>query len=302
MNASTQTPHCEKGQSPSLITGITNLTMHKAIQILTLLCLSFASFTYALEDEAAAEQVPVDPATLVNRLDDDICAQMAFEKKCEDAPDMMREFCHKACYDLIKSQSYYQRIEFDEDTSEEFYELQAKNMTGYTHKFSEFDGYITSIITIGISCQEGEEEILASKLEEFRKTMPYTLKLLAFPFFLDPSMTKCPGKKDYPILVSKKRKNLHIMDFAKINTAIRPADYVEDEDEEDCGDLFDENSVHPVFRFLKKHMKKDRLKDDRTTFFFINPVASRMDVLEGAPLSYLKKHIKEHLITWEDEL
>ena len=111
--------------------------------------------------------------------------------------------------------------------------------------------------------------------------MPYTVELFIFPFSLNDDMKTSQDCKSMNKAISKKAKNLHIMDMITLN-----------------GD-----GSHDVFKHLKKIMgKKDDFKEDRSTFFFVNPVASRIDVLEGAQLSTLRKHVKGHLNGWEDEM
>ena len=82
--------------------------------------------------------------SLTNSLDDDICNQMASEDKCDTQPNVMLEFCQKACDDLIKSKAYYKTFDINEDESDEFYELHSKNWTGTDVKFSGFDGYVSA--------------------------------------------------------------------------------------------------------------------------------------------------------------
>jgi hypothetical protein len=79
---------------------------------------------------------------LTNSLDDEICKTMAAEGKCETQPEVTLEFCKKACSDLEKSKSYYQTFELEDDESGEYFDLTAKNWTGSTVNFSEFDGYV----------------------------------------------------------------------------------------------------------------------------------------------------------------
>ena len=81
-------------------------------------------------------------------------------------------------------------------------------------------------------------------------------------------------------IISSRRRQLHIMDMIEIN-----------------GD-----GSNDVFKFLKKMTDKAEIKEDLATFFFINPVATRIDILEGAQLSTLKSHIRNHLIGWEEDL
>lgn len=80
---------------------------------------------------------------LINSLDDNICEVMAKEGKCETQPKVTLEFCAKACDDLVKSKAYYNTVSVDDDASDEFYDLKARNWTGATVNFSEFDGYVS---------------------------------------------------------------------------------------------------------------------------------------------------------------
>jgi len=109
--------------------------------------------------------------------------------------------------------------------------------------------------------------------------MPYTLNLLVFPFSLSPDLKKTDCKS-FKIILEKVRKNLHIMDLVEINGP----------------------DTHEVFKFLKGKVGIEEMKEDRTTFFFVNPVATRIDIMEGVGFSTLKKHIKDHLMGWEEDL
>ena len=80
---------------------------------------------------------------LINSLDDNICEVMAKEGKCETQPKVTLEFCAKACDDLVQSKAYYNTVSVDDDASDEFYDLKARNWTGATVNFSEFDGYVS---------------------------------------------------------------------------------------------------------------------------------------------------------------
>jgi glutathione peroxidase-family protein len=224
--------------------------------------------------------IPTKCQGLTNSLDDGICETMAAEGKCETQPKVTLEFCKKACDDLEKSKAYYTTIEVDDDGSDEFYALKAKNWTGTDVPFYEFDGYITCIGNIGITCGPGEDESLARKIDQLRKVMPYTVELLIFPFSLSDTIHNKNDCKSMDKIISTRRKRLHIMDMVEVNG----------------------EGGHDVFKFLKKMMGTQELKEDRTTFFFVNPVATRIDVLEGASFSMLKKHIKDHLMGWEDDL
>ena len=139
---------------------------------------------------------------------------------------------------------------------------------------------ITCIANIGITCAEGEDEILANKINQLRRVIPYTTELLIFPFSLSDDINSAADCKSMDDVLATRRKSLHIMDLAKING----------------------EDAHDVYKFLKKTMGATEVKEDRTTFYFVNPVATRIDALEGAQLSTLKKHIKEHLMGWEEEL
>jgi hypothetical protein len=139
---------------------------------------------------------------------------------------------------------------------------------------------ITCIGNIGITCGPGEDESLARQIDQLRKVMPYTVELLIFPFILSDSIHNKNDCKAMDKIISTRRKKLHIMDMVEVNG----------------------EDGHDVFKFLKKMMGKQELKEDRATFFFVNPVATRIDVLEGAQFSMLKKHIKDHLMGWEDDL
>ena len=131
-----------------------------------------------------------------------------------------------------------------------------------------------------ITCAPGEDEMLATNIDQLRKMMPKTVELLIFPFSLSNSIKNKNDCKSMDKIISSRRRQLHIMDMIEIN-----------------GD-----GSNDVFKFLKKMTDKAEIKEDLATFFFINPVATRIDILEGAQLSTLKSHIRNHLIGWEEDL
>jgi len=238
--------------------------------------------------------------TFEDKLDGEICAQLESEHKCEDMKDFMYEYCRRTCYDLHMSKAYYTRIEFDDDLSDEFFALTAKNWTGTDLRFQDFDGYITVVMNIGITCDPGEDVVMGQKLTEFRKLMPYTLNLLVFPHIKKHKWFDTEDWKNncttFDELIKTKRETLHIMDLARVNRLVEDRHAMRLDVEEE------EAKVHPVWKFLKKQVGKDFIDHDKSTFFFVNPVATSMDVLVGAPLPYLKKHIDEVLMGWENEL
>jgi hypothetical protein len=87
-----------------------------------------------------------------NLLDDRTCETWAAEGKCETEPEVLLEFCIKACDDLEKSKAYYKSIEVDNDDSDEFYALKAKNWTGADVPFYEFDGYVSILHVMEGDC------------------------------------------------------------------------------------------------------------------------------------------------------
>lgn len=233
-------------------------------------------------DTSADTGADMDTAEpLTNQLDEPICKQMAKEKKCETQPKIMADFCAKECHERIMSMAYFKSITIDDDEEDQFYDLKAKNWTGSTLHFDAFDGYITSVINIGITCQPEEGEILASKIEQFRKVMPYTLELLIFPFSLtggdEENAIKQSDCASFDPILKTVRKNVHIMEMTKINGP----------------------DAHPVFKFLKKKAEIDNLREDLTSFFFVNPMGTQIDVLEGQTYSKLKQHIDTYLNKWE---
>lgn len=139
---------------------------------------------------------------------------------------------------------------------------------------------ITSIVNIGMRCIPGEDEIFANKIKQFRKAVPYTVEILVFPFSLSETVQTKDDCKHTKEMISQRHKKVHIMDIVKINGP----------------------DTHQVFKFLKDKTELRQMKEDRTTFFFVNHVATTIDVLEGAGLITVKKHIKERLIGWEDDL
>lgn len=268
-----------------------------------LLILSILSVSHAIDIEKITinrpkkipKELPPEP-DFTNKLDDDVCAGMVADHKCDDMPDLMKQFCHKACYEQVKGTLYFKRIEFDDTLTDEFFALRATNWTGSELHFEDFDGYINVIMNIGITCEEGEGAQMVEKLNTFRKLMPYTLNLLVFPHQKKHAWFDRENCTTFDELIAHRRKTLHIMDFATVNRL------VEDEYAMRLDVVKEEAKVHPVFKFLKKQIDMEFLVHDRSTFFFVNPWATSMDVLQGAPLSYLKKHIDSVLMGWENEL
>jgi len=218
-------------------------------------------------------------ANKVNSLDDAICAQMANDGKCKTQPKIALEFCAKACHELEMSKAYYQTIELDDEDDEPFFDLRAKNWTGSSLNFNGFDGYITSVINIGITCEPGEGELLASRIDQFRKVMPNTLELLVFPFDLTEEQnlkeTECAS---FDHILKTVRKTLHIMELTNINGP----------------------NTHPVFKYLKEKFGIDEMSANQSSFFFVNPEGTQIDLLEGQSFSRLKHHVKNHLNKWEE--
>lgn len=234
--------------------------------------------TMAMVQEMAKAQME-QKGEKVNSLDDGICAQMANEGKCKTQPKIALEFCAKACHVLEMSKAYYQTIELDDEDEESFFDLRAKNWTGSVLNFNGFDGYITSVINIGITCEPGEGEVLASRIDQFRKVMPKTLELLVFPFDLTEGQNlKATDCASFDPLLKTVRKTLHIMELANINGP----------------------DTQPVFKYLKEKFDLDDMYVDRTSFFFVNPEGTQIDLLEGQSFGRLKHHVKEHLNKWEE--
>lgn len=151
-------------------------------------------------------------------------------------------------------------------------------------------------MNVGITCEEGEGAVMVEKLDTFRKMMPYTLNLLVFPHQNKHAWFDRNNCTTFDELVEHRRKTVHIMDFATVNRLVEDKYAMRLDVKEEA------EKVHPVYKFLKKQIDKEFLQHDRSTFFFVNPWATNMDVLEGAPLNYLKKHIDTVLMGWEEEL
>lgn len=282
---------------PHLLVSVTFLTLSS---ISSAFDIDIESITINTPKKAPTEKDLPAEVTFTDNLDAETCVQLASEHKCEDMIDFMYEYCRRTCYDLDMSKAYYTRIDFDDDLTDEFFALTAKNWTGTNLRFKDFDGYITVVMNIGITCEPGEDVVMADKLTEFRKLMPYTLNLLVFPHIKKHQWFDTEDWKHncttFDELIKTKRKTLHIMDLVRVNRLIEDRHAMRLNVEEQ------EREVHPVWKFLKKQVGKDFIDHDKSTFFFVNPVATSMDVLVGAPLKYLKKHIDEVLMGWEEEL
>lgn len=121
-----------------------------------LLILSILSVSHAIDIEKITinrpkkipKELPPEP-DFTNKLDDDVCAGMVADHKCDDMPDLMKQFCHKACYEQVKEKLYFKRIEFDDTLTDEFFALRATNWTGSELHFEDFDGYVSKGNTVG---------------------------------------------------------------------------------------------------------------------------------------------------------
>lgn len=217
-----------------------------------------------------------------DRMDEKICASMAREGKCDTQPDITLEFCEKTCYELKKSLEYFQTITIDEDTDDSFYELSARDSNGSMINFDGFDGYITAVVNIGMTCNSMEDKKFASNIEKFRKLMPYTLKLIVFPFQMSSSSSvdssQCLSSVKSILKEVPPRKNVHIMEIVDINGP----------------------DIHPVYKYLKDSAKIETMKSDVTTFFFVNPMGTKIDVLIGQTYGKVKEHVNRYLKYWEE--
>ena len=119
-------------------------------------------------------------------------------------------------------------------------------------------------MNIGITCEPGEDVVMADKLTEFRKLMPYTLNLLVFPHIKKHQWFDTEDWKHncttFDELIKTKRKTLHIMDLVRVNRLIEDRHAMRLNVEEQ------EREVHPVWKFLKKQVGKDFIDHGKPIF------------------------------------
>jgi len=217
-------------------------------------------------------------------MDDAICDAMVRSGRCEDQPEMVEQFCKKACRDHFNKVSYFSSHEIYDDDGK-YFELSARSWTGKKMNFEATEGYTSAAMTIGTTCDGEDSEEIISKIDKMRRELPNLLELYIFPFAIggakDRHIDQQACEEVFAPVLSEvqsfKRKNIHLMELSHINGP----------------------HTHPIFQYLKRSASIDTLKEDTETYFFVNPSGSSVHVLQGPKWDNIVTHVKEHLRQWE---
>lgn len=153
----------------------------------------------------------------------------------------------------------------------QFFDLTAEDVNGNVLDFEEFDGYVTLVINCARKC--GSTEEYYKILEHMHNIWPYTLEILAFPFWnkaLEETPDSCPSEKD---IDKKYNKKIHVMKEVELNGP----------------------NTHPVYKFLKNKFNQDAMDESYATFFLINPDGNLVEEHFGTTPSQIKMYIQKHL-------
>jgi len=259
-----------------------------------------ASFT-------AAEKIPFsffldqseEPVFTNNFHDEKICLEMVKSKKCVTDRADMEKLCKKACMDAAP---FYKSKYIDDDDT--YFGLRAKRWDGTTLNFDRFDGYITAIVNLPLTCKKKDEAKFIADFHEFRRIVPSGVEFVVFPYEMD-GYEKGDDCIDFVKEVSRGRTNIHVMK----PIAIRG------------------ESIHPVYEFMMDataythtaqvtetlRANSDMgaravqvrggsdsrvMREDVGTVFFISPGGTQIDKLEYLTIAKYKRYMND-MKSWE---
>lgn len=198
------------------------------------------------------------------------CEELAEKGDCRNPANM--DFMLKNCAASCEKQPGVRKVEvmpIGEDEPQ-FFELSAEDVHGNILDFEEFEGYITLLVNCARIC--GVTEQYYTMLEHMHEVWPYTLEILAFPFWKSDSQERpeCPSHKEADL---RKGRKIHVMKEVELNGP----------------------NAHPVYQFLKKKFNQETIDESYATFFLINPDGNLVEAHFGTSPSQLKLYIQKHL-------
>ena len=130
---------------------------------------------------------------------------------------------------------------------------------------------ITAIVNIPLTCSEVEIERQVSDFDRLLKVVPRNVQFVVFPFKIgDGSVERC---KSYSNAISQGRRNVYVAEPAWINGP----------------------DTHPVYKYLKETSELSKMKEEISTFFFVNPMGTHIDALEGLNYEKVTRYGNERL-------
>ncbi len=170
--------------------------------------------------------------------------------------------CHKATYRPPETSTTHD--------IDEFYQLSATDANGKVMSMENFEGYVTVIVNVARLCDY--TELFYNTLEHMHAIYPYALEILAFPFNNpDVKIDSCIEQIEADEKGLLREHKIRIM---------KPMDGPDS---------------HPVFDFLKKPFKVEKLESGFAYYFFINPDGNVIEMHYGASYNALKRFIDHHV-------
>lgn len=228
--------------------------------------------SFARAEDAAFSFFNNEEVVYTNTFDDKLCNDMATEKPslCETQAEGMEQNCAKSCHYRFP---YYVGQNLKDD---EVYDLSAKRWDGTTLNFDNFDGYITAIVNLPLTCKKKDEVKFIADFHKFRRILPSTVVFVVFPYEMK-GYEKGDDCVDFVKEVSLGKKEIYVMKPVKING----------------------ESTHPVYKFLKKATHTKTMEEHVGTVFYISPTGTYIAKLEDKGFATFKKYTNEKLKVWE---
>lgn len=211
---------------------------------------------------------------------DEICEELVKQDKCRTDADLMMKYCEKSC---VAWQDNLAKIEGERvDPSDgDFFDFSAKTSTGAVLDFERFEGYMTMVMNVALSCSpEHKLEDGLKQIEHIQNIYPYSLEIVVFPFRHPKVDYETADCAENMAALKKGGRKIHVMEEVEVN-----------------GD-----NTHPVFKFLKKPFKIDELSHSIATFFFVRPNGVDLVAYHGASEQHIMKFLSQQLNSNQNEL
>mmetsp|Transcript_136 Transcript_136/g.154 ORF Transcript_136/g.154 Transcript_136/m.154 type:complete len:284 (+) Transcript_136:164-1015(+) len=261
-----------------------------------LVLVASSSSSNAAEEEEKRQNIMGD--MLMPELEEQVkglCKEIVKEGLCVTQKDIMKEYCQEACIEWEQSLT---KTENAHDPDNEFFSLSAKDKTGKLIDFDRFEGYLTMVLNLGLTCMGDDDDkknpqvaAVQQGLNEFDKLLnvwPHGLEIIVFPF-----QAPKPGAKeeeeddcdlaDIKTVVSAlTSQKVHIMEPVYIN------------DGKDTTTTTT-TTTHPVFQYFKKLFQMEAMDSRLATYFFVNPDGNAIFKYYAASFDQVKKYLRQIL-------
>lgn len=214
-----------------------------------------------------------------------MCHELVKQGLCATQKDIMEEYCQEACIEWEQSLA---KTENARDPDNEFFSLSAKDKTGKVIDFDRFEGYLTMVLNLGLTCMGDDDDkknpqvaAVQQGLNEFDKLLTvwqHGLEIIVFPFQA-PKLGGAAEEDDCDLADIKTvvsaltAQKVHIMEPVHING----------------------KDTHPVFQYFKKLFKIEAMDARLATYFFVNPDGNAIFKYYAASFDQIKKYLRQIL-------